>query len=341
MNATRTAPAAPRGSLGKPRVGFLGIGWIGLSRLKALAERGAIEIAAVADPRDEGAQAALEVAPRARRAAGLDALLEMDLDGLCIATPSALHAEQAERALRRGLAVFCQKPLGRTAGEAARVVEAARASGRLLGVDMSYRFTDAMRRVRDAVHQGIAGPVHASDLSFHNAYGPDKAWFADRSLSGGGCAMDLGVHLVDLALWVLEWPRVEGVTSRLYREGRRLAPGDPDVEDFAAIGLDLDGGGVVRIACSWWLPAGRDAVIEASFYGRDAGLAMRNVDGSFYDLRAELFRGTSAEALSRPPDAWFGRAAASWGDRLAAGAGYDPSVERLVQVHRVLDRVYG
>jgi predicted dehydrogenase len=48
--------------------------------------------------------------------------------------------------------------------------------------------------------------VFAVDLVFHNAYGPDKPWFYDPELSGGGCVMDLGVHLVDLALWSLDFP---------------------------------------------------------------------------------------------------------------------------------------
>ena len=57
------------------------------------------------------------------------------------------------------------------------------------------------------------GRTYAVDLVFHNAYGPDKAWFYDPALSGGGCVMDLGVHLVDLALWALDFPAVTKVSS--------------------------------------------------------------------------------------------------------------------------------
>ena len=72
---------------------------------------------------------------------------------------------------------------------------AARQSNRLLAVDLSYRFTEAMRQVRNSVQSGALGRIFAVDLVFHNAYGPDKAWFRDPILSGGGCVMDLGVHL--------------------------------------------------------------------------------------------------------------------------------------------------
>jgi len=80
-----------------------------------------------------------------------------------IATPSALHAEQSFRALERGAAVFCQKPLGRTAAEARSVVDAARAADRLLAVDLSYRFTDGMRRIREVVRSGELGRLFAGE----------------------------------------------------------------------------------------------------------------------------------------------------------------------------------
>src|SRR5690606_23712639 len=108
----------------------------------------------------------------ARACEHLGQLLELDLDGIVIATPSALHAEQAIAAFERGVAVFCQKPLGRDAIETQRVVSAARAANRLLGVDLSYRHTRAMQKIREVVRAGGIGAPFAVDLVFHNAYGP-------------------------------------------------------------------------------------------------------------------------------------------------------------------------
>ena len=323
-----------------PRLGFLGVGWIGRHRMQAMLDTGAVEAAAIAEPVAELAAEAAKLAPSARLVDSLDALLDLDLDGVVIATPSALHAGQSIRALERGCAVFCQKPLGRTAAEAAAVVAAARDAGRLLGVDFSYRFTEGMTRIRDLVAQGELGRLFAIDLVFHNAYGPDKPWFYDPALSGGGCVMDLGVHLVDLALWTLGFPEVVEVSSRLVAGGEPLT-GTSRVEDHAVATLVLAGGITVRLACSWRLHAGTDAVIAAEFYGTDGGAALRNVAGSFYDFTAERFRGTSRETLASPPDAWNGRAAADWARRLAGGSGFDPEAERLVDVAGVLDRIYG
>jgi predicted dehydrogenase len=327
--------------LHRPRVGFLGVGWIGHHRMKSMIETGLIEVAAVADSAPDLTARAAALAPGAMQASTLDELLRQNLDGIVIATPTALHAEQAIRALESGAAVFCQKPLGRTAAEVRAVIDAARAADRLLAVDMSYRFTDGMQKIRSLVARGELGRVFAADLVFHNAYGPDKAWFYDAALSGGGCVMDLGVHLVDLALWVLDFPTVSGITANRFAGGEPLAASTDRVEDYAVATLSLETGVAVRLACSWRLHAGCEAVITAAFHGTAGGAVLNNVNGSFYDFVAARHHGTGRETLATPPDGWFGRAAADWAMRLAAGERFDSDVGRLVETAAVLDRIYG
>ncbi|WP_119300728.1 Gfo/Idh/MocA family protein [Dongia deserti] len=328
-------------ALHRPRLGFLGVGWIGHHRMKAILETGAAEIAAIVDPSPEMIRRAAELAPDAVCGGTFDELLEAGLDGVVIATPTALHAAQAIRALERGLAVFCQKPLGRTATEVRAVLDAARRADRLLAVDFSYRFTVGMRLIRDLISRGELGRIYAIDLVFHNAYGPDKPWFYDAALSGGGCVMDLGVHLVDLALWTLDFPKVSRVSSTLFAGGERLNMVNGRVEDYASIALELETGAVARLVCSWRLQAGRDALISAAFYGTTGGAALRNVNGSFYDFIAEHYRGTQCQRIATPPDAWGGRAAADWAVRLAAGQRFDPDAEDLFIVADTLDWIYG
>ncbi|MCA6119219.1 Gfo/Idh/MocA family oxidoreductase [Bradyrhizobium sp. WSM 1738] len=325
----------------RPRVGFLGVGWIGHHRMRAIAEADVVEIAAVADPADAMIAQTVPLAPDAKALSTFEELLDQDIDGVVIATPTALHAEQSIRALAHGKAVFCQKPLGRTAEEVRAVIDTARSANRLLAVDLSYRFTEAMRHVRRLVNNGELGHVYAVELTFHNAYGPDKPWFYDPALAGGGCVMDLGVHLVDLALWALDFPKVVRTSSRLFANGQLLSTSAERVEDYALATIDLETGATVHLTCSWRLPAGRDAVISAAFYGTRGGAAMRNINGSFYDFVGELYRGTASETLAAPPDAWFGRATVEWARALAAGTSFDPSVERCADVAAVLDRIYG
>jgi predicted dehydrogenase len=322
--------------LARPRLGFLGVGWIGRNRMEAMLKSRLAEVVALADPAPEARQAAAALAPEAEAMESLEALLDTDLDALVIATPSALHAQQAIAAMERGLAVFCQKPLGRDGAETAQVVCAAENADVLLGVDLSYRHTVAGRAVRDLVAAGALGEVYAVDLVFHNAYGPDKPWFYDRRLAGGGCLVDLGIHLVDLALWCLDFPDVRVEAARMFSRGGPVGDG---VEDFVNAQLSL-GSVSARLSCSWGLPAGRDAVIEATFHGTAGGATLRNVNGSFYDFVAEHMIGTRCQALVRPPDAWGGRAAMDWLVRLCAGGRFDPEAHRFEQAAFVLDDIY-
>lgn len=318
-----------------PRLGFLGVGWIGRHRMEALVREDLARVAAVADPQPEALEAVAELVPQAERGEGLDTLLEQDLDGIVIATPSALHAEQASAALERGVAVFCQKPLARDAEETRRVLEAARRNDRLLGVDLSYRHVEALREARRLIAGGEIGLVHSLDLVFHNAYGPDKPWFTNPELSGGGCLIDLGTHLVDLALWLT------GATTYQVETARTLALQGHEVEDNASAELSLgDGEARARLACSWFQSAGGECAFECTVWGSDGAVSVRNVGGSFYDFRAELWRGTSAEALVEPPDAWGGRAIGAWAARLANDRRYDPAAEEFELLARALDDIY-
>jgi predicted dehydrogenase len=322
----------------RPRVGFVGLGWIGLNRMRAIMRDGCVDAVAVADLSPEAVAEARLVAEDAAACGTLEDALRHQLDGVVIATPSAMHAAQTIAALEQGVAVFCQKPLGRTAAEAEAAVDAARKADLLLSVDLSYRHTAAMKAIHDMIRAGDIGKIYSVDMTFHNAYGPDKAWFHDKKWSGGGCLIDLGVHLVDLALWTLDWPAVENVAGHLFAHG---APVTKDgVEDFATASITLADGTLLRLACSWNLPAGQDAVIGVDFVGTTGGASLRNVNGSFYDFTGHLHRGTQSTLLTQPPDNWDGRAAAAWARRLANGEGFDPQAVHLADLSRVIDRIY-
>lgn len=323
----------------KPRLGFIGTGWIGRLRMEALCAADNATFCAVYDPSPEAAQAAAALQADTHIAQSYSDLLDMDIDGVVIATPSALHAEQCQQALRKGKAVFCQKPLARTRKETEELISAARAADRLLGVDFSYRHLAGMQALREMITAGELGDVFAADLVFHNAYGPDKAWFYDLESAGGGCVMDLGIHLVDTLLWLLDKRDVEQVSSQLFRHGHKLAPPFAEVEDYAAASLTT-GNTQVRLCCSWNLHAGQDAIIEAKFYGTRGGAALRNVAGSFFDFEIHHFSGTDSQQLGGYPDDWGCRALRCWADKLADDSRFDSEVEQALHVADVIDRIY-
>jgi len=309
-----------------------------------VAEAGVAEISAIHDVQASAVEEAQKVSRDAVQFSDFEELLNHDLNGVVIATPNCLHAEQSIAALKRGIAVFCQKPLGRNAFETRKIVDAARAADRLLGVDLSYRAIPAMVAVSDLVESGELGKVFAVDAKFHNGYGPDKAWFRDFSLSGGGCVLDLGSHLLDLALRPLGSPRVTRVQSSLFANGNLLAQGSEAVEDYGVATIETEDGTVINLSCCWNLNIGRDAEIEIAFYGTRGGAKLRNVDGSFYDFVGERFSGTKTERLSNPADTewqWGGLATLEWIERLAADGSFDRDAERFVLLAEVIDSVYG
>ena len=324
-------------------LGFVGVGWIGKNRMEAIVKSGIGRASLIYDSSADSAAAASEVSPEAKLALDSSEVLDNSLlDGVVIATPSALHAEQALQALNNNLAVFCQKPLGRNAAEVQELIEASEKADRLLAVDLSYRYTEAFQAIHSLITSGDIGKVYAVDLVFHNAYGPDKSWFYDIKQSGGGCVMDLGTHLIDLAMWTLDFPETEVVNRSLYSKGKLLQKHEEQVEDFASVNLLTSCGTSISLQCSWNVSAGCDAVIEAKFYGTNGGAAFKNLNGSFYDFTAEKYNGTNSQTLVSPPDEWSGRAGVVWAERVAEGCGFDrKSAIEFLKTAQIIDSIYG
>jgi predicted dehydrogenase len=325
----------------KPRLAFVGVGWIGRARLQAAAESGLADIVLLSDPSPNCIEEALKLTPHSRYTTTFEAVInDPHVEGIVIATPSALHKEQAVAAFEMGKAVFCQKPLGRDGAEVAAVLEAAKNKNRLLGADFSYRHTAAFQKIHSIIKSGELGTLFAVDLKFHNAYGPDRPWFYDLSLSGGGCLLDLGIHLIDLMLYALDFPDVTNLSSQLLAKGTSVN-GKSEVEDYAAVTLETASGAAVQLACSWNLAAGCNAVIEASFFGTKGGVALKNRNGSFYDFEGLRYWGTKTEIIAAPPDDWGGKALLYWIETLSQSNRYAPEAEQYLKSANVLDRIYG
>jgi predicted dehydrogenase len=325
----------------RPRLGFVGLGWIGRARLKALADLDLVDIPVLVEPNPEAMQAARQIVPGARAVESIEELSTRDVDAVVIATPSGLHAAACKYALDVGLSVFCQKPLARNAAEVSKVIDAARAADRLLRVDFCYRQTRALIALREAVSTGSLGRVYAAELTFHNAYGPDKAWSRNRELSGGGCLIDLGVHLLDSAFWVLGGtPALKSAHARLFSGGQALSGASSEVEDFAIGQLELEDATTLGLACSWQSSFGDHARIRLALHGTAGGAALENVNGSFFDFRCERFRGPAREVLFEGEDDWGGRALVSFVEELAQSPSFRPD-EQLLRVASALDALYG
>lgn len=330
--------ARPNTAPARVRLGFVGLGWIGRKRLDAIASDASVDVTVLFDAASDKLDDAAKAYPSAMRVDSLDELLSIGLDGVVIATPNGAHAAQALRCLHRDTAVFCQKPLATSRRDVHQIIAAARDADRLLGIDFCYRHVNGMGELRRRIANGALGEITSIDLTFHNTYGPDKQWCFDKAAAGGGCLLDLGVHLLDLALWLQDVPRLDLVAATRFAQGRRASQGE--IEDQAYAELRQENGTVVRLACAWYAQIGCDAVIEMRVLGSKGGALWRNVCGSFYDFELFVSRGAQREALARGPDEWGPRALSAWAHRLARDRRFDPAADAIAHSADLIDAIY-
>lgn len=209
-----------------------------------------VEVAAVVDPDVARARTIAERFGVSVVAASLAKVPDGDrLDAAVVCTPNQTHEEVVHEALAAGLHVLCERPLSVSADSAARMVAAAREAERHLMVAMNQRFRYDVRAIRHFVTSGDLGQVFFLRSSWLNTRHrrPRRGW---RTGEGGGVLMELGAQAIDVALWLLGYPRVERVTARLHRREA--------VDDSAVALLVLAGGATISVEATWELMEERD-----------------------------------------------------------------------------------
>ncbi|MGI9145210.1 MAG: Gfo/Idh/MocA family protein [Chloroflexota bacterium] len=257
-------------------LGFAGVGWLGESLIRELSAVAGLELVGVQDTQLERAQAVSARHGHPWAGQRFDDLLQLPgVDAVVICTPNALHVPQATQALQAGKHVLVQKPLALSFADAQATVELARSTGRMLFVDYTYRFLATVTALQQALVK--SGRVRAIRAEFHNIYGPgvEKTWFFDPQLSGGGALIDLGVHLLDLALWLVEPRAVRLEHAEIERGG---------IEHTAALRLHLGDDIPFELAVSWNAPLAHTRIAFELECDRGR-LSWQNVDGSFYRFR--------------------------------------------------------
>lgn len=238
------------------RVGVIGVGGIAqITHLPALKRIPGAEIAALCDVDEEKAgRVAQRFGVRQISEGVAELLTDETIDAFLVCTPNYLHAPISIAALEAGKHVLCERPMARNAAEAAKMNEAARASDRILMCAMNHRFRADSQILRKFVAQNELGSVFFGKAGWLRE---QKEWGAKErreqmKLSGGGVLMDLGVQMLDLALWILGAPAVEAVTASAHRRKR------DEVEDAMSAFLRLEGGGALTLEVSWGLLMEKD-----------------------------------------------------------------------------------
>ncbi|MCU0490051.1 MAG: Gfo/Idh/MocA family oxidoreductase [Chloroflexaceae bacterium] len=289
-----------------------------------------------------------------------EVLEQPDIDAVSIALPNDLHEPVALAALEAGKHVLCEKPLAINAEAGARMVAAAAAHRRTLMVCFNYRYRPDARWLKEQVQAGAFGDVYMAKAGWlRNSGIPGLgAWFTRKNQSGGGVLIDLGVHMLDMALWLLDYPRVRSVSGATFAQfgprglksfGGRFQGGQTptfDVEDLATAFIRFEDGRLLQLEVSWasHTRAGRDDYF-VTLYGSEAGADLYVANYASHDT--VVLHGESAGAMcdTRPTFRTDGRASHALAidhfvQSILSNTPPESSGEQGLALMRILDAIY-
>ncbi|MFP4382282.1 MAG: Gfo/Idh/MocA family protein [Candidatus Sumerlaeia bacterium] len=221
-------------------------------------------------------------------------LKEEELDIVSIATPNKFHKPLTIKALDAGCNVLCEKPMAMNAREAQAMLDKAKAVGKRLMINFSYRFTEQAWALKQQVEKGILGDIYFGRTIWLRRRGMPRfgGWFGQKALSGGGPLIDLGVHRLDLALWLMGYPKPIWVMGRAWSpiasEKARQEGKEYDVEDMAAGMIQFENGAMLEVEASWASNIAERELMETRLLGTKGGLVQRNLDET-YKFEAEIY----------------------------------------------------
>jgi len=267
----------------KLRIGIIGSGGIaqgchmkGYSTIPDLCE-----IVAVSDVNIETAKTAAEKFGVDKTYTDYKEMLANEkLDGVSVATPNKYHMQPTIDALEAGVNVLCEKPLGMNADECRAMCRAAEDSGKILQVGLQSRFNGPSRWLKSYIDEGNVGDVYFARAQALRRRGvPGWGVFIEKDKQGGGPLIDIGVHILDLTLFLMGYPKPVSATGKTWDSlGKNPALwnawGDYDrkkftVEDFAVGLIKFDNGAVVSLESSFMGNGPEE--FHTQLYGTKAG----------------------------------------------------------------------
>jgi predicted dehydrogenase len=268
------------------RIGVIGAGQIGHIACEEILRHPEARVTAASDLDSARLDRLAERFAIGERFLDPEALLASDaVDAVYIATPNVFHAPLALAALKEGKHVLLEKPFAMNAAEAESVVAAARKAERVFTVGMNQRFRADVQRVRGLVASGSLGNVYHAKAYWLRRAGIPKlgTWFGKRSLAGGGALLDIGVHMLDLALHVTDNFRPVAVSGHVQTVFGQRGLGEGgwgysdvtengfDVEDTASALIKFENGATLALEVSWAAHQADNTRWNLELFGSDAG----------------------------------------------------------------------
>ncbi len=288
------------------RAAVVGLG-MGKQHIKAYGAAAGVEVVALCDPDTDRLAAARDEFGIDTTFTDADELFASGAADLAsIATPNRFHAPLTIAAFDAGLHVLCEKPMAMNANEAQQMVDAAQNAGRKLGIHFNHRMNPATQWIGRFAHAGDLGEVYFARTFWHRRRGiPARASFLNMANSGGGGMIDLGVHMLDQALFVMGYPDVASVTAQTFTKFDRKDVPDitMDVDDFAIALIRLANGAVLELEISWASHHDHPEELGFQVYGTEGGA--RRLTQNYKEVQTTVHRrehgGLNVTRMDQPP----------------------------------------
>ncbi|MHC5269864.1 Gfo/Idh/MocA family protein [Enterococcus sp. LJL98] len=302
----------------KLRVGIIGAGSISHEHIQAYQKMPNVELVALCDINTEQLEKMATLYQVGETYATKEEMLEnAEIDAVSVCVWNSAHAECAIAALNAGKHVLCEKPMATTVEEAKAMQAAAEENGRLLMIGFVRRFGNDANIIMDFKEKDFFGEIYYGKATYLRRHGNPEGWFGDKSRSGGGPLIDLGVHVIDLLTYLLGKNRpvsVYGATfQKLFnrpdvkdKQGYiSSTPGEIicDVEDLASAMIRFDNGSVISIETSFSLNV-KDDEQKLELFGNKGGAMLNpsltlstNMNGYMADVQLKMPTALSMDGL--------------------------------------------
>lgn len=264
------------------RVGIVGLG-IGRHHLRAYQQIPGVEIVALADTNPDRLKEFGEANHIPYLYEDYQPLLARnDLDIVNICTPNALHAPIAIAAMESGKHVLCEKPLASTLADAEAMVATAERTGRALQVTFNHRQRGDVRALKAMMDEGQLGRIYHAKAWWlrRNGIPGMGSWFTQKALAGGGPLIDLGVHMLDMALFLMGEPPVRSVSGAVYAElgPHRQGGAGYEVEDLASAFIRMENHASLLLEASWATYRANNDEYGVTLYGTEGGAEIKVIN---------------------------------------------------------------
>ena len=288
------------------RVGIVGTGGISRAHQRAYAKAGGFEIVAVCDMIKSKARQAAEEwgVPKKNVFSSYNKMLEMDdIDTVSVCTYNQGHRRPTVAALEAGKHVFCEKPMAATLPDAAAMVRAAKASGKILQIGIHSTFNPRLQFAKKVVDAGLLGDIYYSESVGCRRRGNPGHTFIYKKTAGAGATVDIGVYNMHNSLYAMGYPkpvRVSAITEDYISQQDPRFRGIMDVEEFGAAWVRFEDGGVMVFKISWAIH--QDSLGSSFCLGTESGISVDSAVVYADEYSDELKKLVESEGLTAEPN---------------------------------------